>query len=92
MISQLVYTKLLIPFQPKIFRDTHQYGKARLHEQHSFIPSFDIEVMRVYIVWGMKAQDRSSCHRTDFECEGESVWDEGFDLNPAPAQMAMLVS
>ena len=56
-----------------------------------FLPSATDFSVRVYISWGLKEQDMSDCHKTDFKCAGDTVWDEGFDLNPAPAQMALLV-
>jgi hypothetical protein len=46
----------------------------------------------VSIIWGLKEQDRSECHHSDFKCKGKTVFDRSFDLNPPPCQTAMLVS
>ena len=75
-----------------MFRDNHNYGVAQRLAQDAFVPSYDEEVVRVFVVLGMNPQDRSRCHKTDFLCKGETVWDDSFDLNPPPAQMALLVS
>ncbi|XP_046379986.2 protein dispatched homolog 3-like [Haliotis rufescens] len=73
----------------KIYKDTHNYGKAIDRNLNSFKPSVKDEVIKVYLVWGLKEQDRASCHKTDYECFGRTVWDDGFDLNPKPAQNAL---
>ena len=44
------------------------------------------------MVWGLKHQDRRACHMTDFKCTGTTVFDDSFDMNPPPCQLAMLVS
>ena len=49
-------------------------------------------VIRVYTVWGLKEQDRSTCHHTDFRCKGRTVFDEEFDMNNQGCQQAVLVS
>ena len=48
--------------------------------------------LRVFIVFGLKNQDLSNCHRSDDLCFGKTVWDDGFDLNSAEAQQGFLVS
>ena len=57
----------------------------------AFKPSSEDNVINLYIVWGLKIQDRSKCHFTDFNCKGDTVLDRSFDLNPPPCQLAMLV-
>ena len=57
----------------------------------AFKPSSEDNVINLYIVWGLKNQDRSECHFTDFNCKGETVLDRSFNLNPPPCQLAMLV-
>ena len=51
-----------------------------------------LNVIRVYIVWGLKMQNRSNCHFTDFKCKGKTVFDEAFDMNKEGCQESMLVS
>lgn len=58
----------------------------------AFRPSQEDNVIVVHVVWGLKDQDRSECHHTDFECKGKTVFDKSFDLNPPPCQNAILVS
>ena len=46
----------------------------------------------VYLIWGMKNQDLSACHKTDALCVGDSVWDDEFDLSSVENQKALQVS
>ena len=55
-----------------------------------FVPSGDAFV-RIHIVWGLHPRDYSYCHKTDYKCEGRQQWDDYFDLNTPPAQLAMQV-
>ena len=48
-------------------------------------------VIRIYAVWGLKLQDRTKCHFTDYKCKGETVFDEEFDMNQPKCQEAVLV-
>jgi hypothetical protein len=45
----------------------------------------------VNVVWGLKEQDLSTCHRTDAQCFGETVWDDDFDINSENAQRQIKV-
>ena len=47
--------------------------------------------LRVFVIFGLKEQDLSDCHRSDDLCYGKVVWDEGFNLNSAEAQQGFLV-
>ncbi|XP_065662076.1 protein dispatched homolog 1 isoform X3 [Hydra vulgaris] len=49
-----------------------------------------MDVIRIYIVWGLKNQDRKDCHFTDFKCKGKTVFDEDFDMNKNGCQAAIL--
>lgn len=76
----------------KTFKENTNYGRAKVKRLNSFKHSTEDTVIRVFMILGLNPQDRDRCHKTDFaNCHGESVWDEGFDLNPAPAQAALLV-
>lgn len=59
-------------------------------EGTGFVPSGD-EFVRIFIVWGMQPQDMSGCHKTDYRCQGKRVWNDVFDLNIAPVQLALQV-
>lgn len=48
-------------------------------------------VIRIYTVFGLKLQDRTNCHFTDYKCKGKTVFDEDFDMNAPGCQKAVLV-
>jgi len=68
---------------------TNWYIIKRLRRS-AFRPSQEDDVVEVNIIWGLKKQDRSSCHFTDFKCKGLTVFDTSFDLNPTECQEALL--
>ncbi|XP_050405065.1 protein dispatched homolog 3-like [Patella vulgata] len=76
--------------QIQFLKDSNNFQKATNLNLQGFRPSSDDNVIKVYIVWGLKHQDLSACHKTDSKCKGKTVWDDGFDLNPKPAQMSLL--
>lgn len=47
-------------------------------------------VIRIYTVFGLKLQDRTNCHFTDYKCKGKTVFDEDFDMNAPGCQKAVL--
>ena len=49
------------------------------------------EFLDITIVWGLKKRDLSACHASDVKCIGTNVWDDAFDLNLPPAQIALKV-
>ena len=69
---------------------TNWYISPRLRRT-AFRPSQEDDVVEVNVIWGLKDQDRSSCHFTDFKCKGKTVFDNSFDLNPTECQEAILV-
>ena len=44
------------------------------------------------LVWGLRPRDFSMCHKTGYLCRGEQKWDDNFDQNTPPTQMALLVN
>ncbi|ELT97356.1 hypothetical protein CAPTEDRAFT_185181 [Capitella teleta] len=46
--------------------------------------------VQVRLVWGLKNQDLSECHKSDPDCFGKTVWDEDFSLNTQESQDALL--
>ena len=74
----------------KIFVEDTNLGKSMRLEGTGFIPSAD-DFVQVIISWGIEPRDFSKCHKTEYTCQGEARWDEAFDLNTPPAQMALLV-
>ncbi|XP_021340144.1 protein dispatched homolog 1-like [Mizuhopecten yessoensis] len=88
----IVFMKDLKPDEEstKIFKEDHNYQMANDRQKNAFRPSGRDPIIRVYMVWGLRLQDRSACHKTDGEkCTGKTVWDEAFDLNPSPAQVQL---
>ena len=53
------------------------------------MPSSSDQLVKVYLVWGVKPQDMTSCHFSDISCTGKSVLDTNFDLNSASAQLGL---
>ncbi|XP_064604053.1 protein dispatched homolog 3-like [Liolophura sinensis] len=84
-------TKLQPDEEPvRIFKSAHNYQRALDKASSRFVPSREDRVVKVYLIWGLRTQDRSKCHRTNFfNCKGETIWDDSFDLNPKPAQVAL---
>lgn len=69
---------------------TNWYEIKRLRET-AFQPSEEDKIVTVHVIWGLKEQDRSSCHFTDYKCKGKTVFDANFDINPLLCQNAVLV-
>ena len=78
--------------QVDIWGPNTNWGKIKDLRQNGFRPSQEDNVIVIHIIWGLKEQDRSECHHTDYKCKGKTVLDKSFDLNPPPCQNAMLVS
>ncbi|KAL3873045.1 hypothetical protein ACJMK2_036207 [Sinanodonta woodiana] len=76
-------------YQLGIFRDNHNYAIAAEKHYFSFLRNSDDEESKVYLVWGMKPVDISSCDAKSAEyCRGTPLWDENFDMRLASAQLA----
>ncbi|XP_062604597.1 uncharacterized protein LOC134266358 [Saccostrea cucullata] len=74
----------------KIFRPSHNQGKATLHHYYTFQRNFREEHTSVYLVWGLLARDMSECSRKKSGfCRGKMVWDDKFDPSSAEAQVAI---
>jgi hypothetical protein len=52
---------------------TNWYEIKRLRET-AFQPSEEDNLVTVHIIWGLREQDRSRCHFTDYKCKGETVF------------------
>ena len=75
----------------QVFGPNTNWGKVTDLRKNAFKPSQEDDVIVVHIIWGLKEQDRSDCHITDFKCRGRTVFDESFDMNLPPCQTALLV-
>lgn len=75
-----------------MFGENTNWGKVADMRKSAFLPSQEDNVLAVHIIWGLKEQDRSDCHMTDYKCKGRTVFDNSFDMNPPPCQTALLVS
>ena len=67
-------------------------GRERDISKRSFQPSILDQVLKIYMVWGMKTADRTKCHKTDYHCTGINQWDNALDLNPPGNQIALKVN
>ena len=47
---------------------------------------------RVFLVFGLKKQDRDSCAYSDLDCDGDTVFADEFSLTDSSSQTALLVS
>ncbi|XP_078001163.1 protein dispatched homolog 1-like [Glandiceps talaboti] len=73
----------------QVFEDGNNFVQFKRKMLNAFKSSSLQKSTVVYIVWGLQNQDLSSCHHTDYECTGDTVWDNTFDLNPTLSQEAM---
>ncbi len=85
MITVFIFT------QVEIWGPKSNWAKIRELRRTKFAASQEDRVVKVTIVWGLKNQDRSQCHHTDFKCRGNTVFDTSFDINSPPCQTSLLV-
>ena len=76
--------------QTKLWGPDTNWAKVDDLNQNAFVKSQEDNVVVVTIIWGLKEQDRSECHHTDYKCKGKTVLDRSFDMNPPPCQTAMM--
>ncbi|CAB4012475.1 dispatched homolog 3-like [Paramuricea clavata] len=76
--------------QTQVWRSDTNWATFRHLSNNAFKKSQEDHAVVVSIIWGLKEQDRSECHHSDFKCKGKTVFDRSFDLNPPPCQTAML--
>ncbi|XP_055880253.1 protein dispatched homolog 3-like isoform X1 [Biomphalaria glabrata] len=74
----------------QLYKNGHNYYESEQINNYAFKSSLDDKNIKVIIAFGLKNQDMSGCHKTDYKCKGKTVWDNSFDLNPKPAQLALL--
>ncbi|XP_033734799.1 protein dispatched homolog 1-like isoform X2 [Pecten maximus] len=76
--------------QLQIYRSSHNYGKASRMHYYGFERSFQEEYASVYLTWGVKRKDLSSCNfKSATFCDGEAGWDDTFNPNTPEAQEAL---
>lgn len=93
MAATFIYfsTKTEISKEPlQLYREGHNYNEAAQLDYDAFENPLDDRNVKVMIMFGLKNQDRDSCHKSDFECKGKSVFDNAFDMNPKPAQIELM--
>ena len=49
------------------------------------------EPQRVFVSWGLLKQDVQACNQYDFECVGETVFDDDFRMDDNETQLSLLV-
>ena len=67
------------------------YEVSRVRRLESFVSSYGDETLELYIIWGFKGNDMSSCDFTEPECDGVQVYDDTFDINKPENQEALKV-
>ncbi|CAH1792544.1 unnamed protein product [Owenia fusiformis] len=74
----------------KIYRVETNYGRADYLANDVMQPTQESgDYVDVYLVWGLKQRDVSGCAFSEVNCDGKQVWNDGFDMNTPPAQLAM---
>ncbi|XP_033125748.1 protein dispatched homolog 3-like [Anneissia japonica] len=74
----------------QIFPDSHfieQHTKRRYRFKDSVEGD---DIVELYVVFGIKTVDLSVCQFTEFECFGNTVYDDSFDMNSPQNQQALL--
>ena len=79
-------TYLLYALQIQFLPEGTNFGSYISRAQN-----FETNPLRVYLIWGMELQDLSDCHKTDFNCNGQTVYDSAFSMERDVSQVAMLV-
>ncbi len=49
-------------------------------------------IRQIYVVFGLREQDRARCHQSEALCFGDTVWDERFNMSSARVQQSLMVS
>ena len=82
----------LFKFQTKFLPENSNTGKYLSWRNSQFSTQGESDnLIKVLLIWGLKKQDISRCHKTDPACFGDTVWDDNFNLDSAEAQNALLV-
>ena len=74
------------PFEP-----VNNFGKVLEMRSEDF-GSGSVDPLQVYLVWGLRKQDMSDCEWGKPECDGETRYDDDFNLNDPESQLALYVS
>ncbi|CAG5129013.1 unnamed protein product [Candidula unifasciata] len=74
----------------QFYRNGYNFQEALKLEESGFKQRLQDARLKIYIVFGLKEQDMSSCRVHDYNCLGIYRYDESLDLNPIPAQIALL--
>ena len=75
-----------------MYTDSHYYSKAIKHNNYGFVANDMDPIITIYLVWGLRERDLSSCHFSDVECTGAQRFDNSFDASTEAAQQAFVVS
>ncbi|KAL4237665.1 hypothetical protein ACF0H5_002379 [Mactra antiquata] len=90
ILSAYSVTKMETENEPaQFYRNSHNYGKALDLDFNGFVANKNDRNVIVYIVWGLRERDMSTCHFSDPRCIGEERLDMTFDPNTEEAQIAL---
>ncbi|XP_076464560.1 protein dispatched homolog 1-like isoform X1 [Babylonia areolata] len=74
----------------QLYRDSHHYSKAVNLLKEGFVSNDQDETITIYLVWGLKENDLSSCHFSSIECRGDHRFDDSFQASTLAAQRAFV--
>ncbi|XP_064642213.1 uncharacterized protein LOC135496682 [Lineus longissimus] len=86
----------IVPDEEEIqaYNPQSNYGKSTRMRLYSFKLTERDQMLRMYIIWGLKKQNVSSCNYWNIQnvtnCKGQTDFDEEFDINKPGGQLAMM--
>ncbi|CAD5126925.1 DgyrCDS14939 [Dimorphilus gyrociliatus] len=75
--------------ETKFLKDSSNYGRYLADASTKYKGNPD-NIIKIYLVFGLKPQDRSDCYHTDFKCTGKQHWDNDFNLSSNKTQQKFL--
>lgn len=88
---QRLLTGAVICTQIQFFKDSHHITRAsRLLIDGFSQDEVDNNVV-VYLAWGLKERNLSSCESSQLDCLGHPVYDDNFNASTEAAQQAFVV-
>ncbi|XP_076464766.1 protein dispatched homolog 1-like [Babylonia areolata] len=73
-----------------LYRDSHHFSMAVNLLKEGFVSNDQDETITIYLVWGLKENDLSSCHFSSIECRGDHRFDDSFQASTLAAQRAFV--
>ena len=86
-----VFVFIFSPPKAGLFRESHHYSQAMRLVSQKFADNDVDHSISLYLVWGIRERDMSSCHFSDYECLGKQVFDDSFNPSTMAAQQSFVV-